>query len=58
MLFRQSTQERSAIFPGDLGDWLDSEIPDATHVEFEQSGHCPFWEQPEEFNNQVVSFVG
>jgi len=49
---------QSAIFPGDLGDWLDSEIPDATHVEFEQSGHCPFWEQPEEFNNQVASFVG
>jgi pimeloyl-ACP methyl ester carboxylesterase len=49
---------QSAIFPGDLGEWLESEIPDAIHVEFEDSGHCPFWEEPEKFNEEVTSFAG
>lgn len=48
---------QSAIFPGDLGQWLESEIPDATHVEFEESGHCPFWEEAAKFNEQIASFA-
>ncbi|MFC7173663.1 alpha/beta fold hydrolase [Haloplanus litoreus] len=33
------------------------EIPDATHVPFEESGHCPFWEEPDRFNEEVAAFV-
>ena len=50
--------EQSAIFPGDLGAWLASELPEAEHVPFEESGHCPFWEEPEKFNEQIAAFVG
>ncbi|WP_348611985.1 alpha/beta fold hydrolase [Halobaculum rarum] len=50
--------EQSNIFPTDVGAWLEGEIPDARHVPFEESGHCPFWEEPEKFNEEVASFVG
>ena len=50
--------EQSQIFATDVGAWLEDEIPDATHVPFEESGHCPFWEEPEKFNREVASFVG
>lgn len=50
--------ERSRLFPGDLGEWLQGQIPDSKLVTFEQSGHCPFWEEPEKFNREVVNFAG
>jgi non-heme chloroperoxidase len=48
----------SAIFPGDLGAWLHQQISNSKLVMFEQSGHCPFWEEPEKFNREVAAFVG
>jgi pimeloyl-ACP methyl ester carboxylesterase len=50
--------EESDIFPTDVGAWLEDAMPDATHVPFEASGHCPFWEEPERFNAEVAAFVG
>ncbi len=50
--------EQSKLFPGDLGGWLQGQIPDSKLVRFEQSGHCPFWEEPEKFNREVADFVG
>lgn len=49
--------EQSKIFPTDIGTWLEGAIPNATHVPFEESGHCPFWEEPEKFNEEVASFA-
>jgi pimeloyl-ACP methyl ester carboxylesterase len=50
--------EQSKLFPGDLGSWLQAQIPDSELVVFEESGHCPFWEEPEKFNREVAGFVG
>jgi non-heme chloroperoxidase len=50
--------EQSRLFPGDLGEWLQAHIPGSKLVTFEQSGHCPFWEEPEKFNQEVATFVG
>jgi pimeloyl-ACP methyl ester carboxylesterase len=37
---------------------MGSAIPEATHLRFEGSGHCPFWEGPDRFNEAVVAFAG
>jgi len=50
--------EQSDIFPTDVGAWLENAMPNATHVPFEDSGHCPFWEEAERFNEEVAGFVG
>jgi non-heme chloroperoxidase len=39
------------------GPWLEAAQPDATLVVFEQSGHCPMWEEPERFNQVVGDWV-
>lgn len=49
--------EQSKIFPSDVGAWMHEQIPDSELVSFPESGHCPFWEDPERFNEQVSSFV-
>jgi non-heme chloroperoxidase len=49
--------EQSDIFPTDVGAWLEDAMPDATHVPFEHSGHCPFWEEAERFNEELARFV-
>lgn len=49
---------QSKLFPGDLGSWLQEQIPDSKLVMFEESGHCPFWEEPEKFNRKVADFAG
>jgi len=48
---------QSKIFPTDVGAWLEDAIPDARHVPFAESGHCPFWEEPEKFNEEVATFA-
>jgi non-heme chloroperoxidase len=50
--------ERSRLFHGDLGEWLQGQIPDSKLVTFGQSGHCPFWEEPDKFNREVANFAG
>ncbi|WP_248896935.1 alpha/beta fold hydrolase [Haloplanus halobius] len=49
--------EQGNIFPTDVGAWLEDAIPDAEHVPFEESGHCPFWEEATAFNEAVRTFV-
>jgi non-heme chloroperoxidase len=39
------------------GPWLASEQPAAELVVFEQSGHCPMWEEPERFNQVVGDWI-
>lgn len=49
--------EQSMIYPSDVGSWMNSQIPDSELVLFSDSGHCPFWEEPETFNGEVASFI-
>jgi pimeloyl-ACP methyl ester carboxylesterase len=49
---------QSGVFPGNVGQWMEDHIPDSELVTFEESSHCPFWEEPERFNGEVAAFVG
>jgi non-heme chloroperoxidase len=49
--------ERSRVFPGDLAGWLVAHLPDARAVPFPNSGHVPFAEEPERFNDVVNAFL-
>src|SRR5262245_39106789 len=48
----------SRIFPWRSSAYLAERLPDARLVLFEESGHCPFYEEPEKFNAAVAEFVG
>ena len=39
------------------GPWLEAAQSDAELVVFEQSGHCPMWEEPERFNQVVGDWI-
>ena len=49
--------EHSVVFPGPLGEWMHERIPDSELVVFAESGHSPFWEEPEKFNESLRGFV-
>lgn len=49
--------DQSKVYPGDLGPWMESKISDAELVSFAESGHCPFWEEPDLFSDSVSEFV-
>ena len=49
--------EQSAVFPGALGEWMHEQIPGSELVTFAESGHSPFWEEPERFNTELAAFV-
>lgn len=52
------TGRKSRIFPWRSGEWLAQHFPDARHVVFEESGHCPFLEEPDKFNEVLRTFIG
>ena len=39
------------------GHWLAEHIPGTELVVFEDSGHCPMWEEPDRFNETVDRFA-
>jgi non-heme chloroperoxidase len=39
------------------GPWLQAAQADAELVVFEQSGHCPMWEEPERFNQVAGDWI-
>lgn len=39
------------------GEWLLEQLPHAEMHVFEESGHCPMWEEPEEFNQRLARWV-
>lgn len=49
---------RSKIFPGNLDRWMATQLPDAQVVPFEHSGHAPFSEESDRFNETVLGFLG
>jgi non-heme chloroperoxidase len=47
----------SKIFPHHVAEYIALQVPNAEVAIFENSGHCPFWEEPERFNAELVKFV-
>jgi pimeloyl-ACP methyl ester esterase len=41
----------------DAARWTDAHLPNATLVEFEESGHAPFLEEPAKFNAALRAFL-
>jgi non-heme chloroperoxidase len=39
------------------GEWLAKELQSAEHQLFENSGHCPMWEEPRRFNDAIRDWV-
>ena len=48
---------RSQIYAPELGEYMRQQLPDATLVMFDNSGHAPFWEEPDKFNTTLAGFV-
>jgi pimeloyl-ACP methyl ester carboxylesterase len=48
---------RSRIYAPETGPYLHKQLPGSTLVMFDDSGHSPFWEEPEKFNAELGRFV-
>ncbi|MQA04192.1 MAG: alpha/beta fold hydrolase [Streptosporangiales bacterium] len=48
---------KSQIYPTPVWEALSDLIPQTSLALFDDSGHSPFWEPPEEFNAVVIDFV-
>ena len=48
---------RDHLLPPSFGRRLEAAIPGATMVEIPDAGHSPMWENPDEFNRQLVAFL-
>ena len=48
---------QSAICPYDSSVWIANNAPDAELVTFENCGHCPFWEDADQFNTTLAAFA-
>ncbi|WP_280232465.1 alpha/beta fold hydrolase [Nocardia cyriacigeorgica] len=48
---------RSQIFPGPIDDWLAARLPEAKTVRFDNSGHVPFADEAEKFNEVLGQFL-
>lgn len=53
-----ATGRESRIFPWRSGQWLAERLPHGRQVVFERSGHLPFYEESDAFNDEVRAFVG
>jgi pimeloyl-ACP methyl ester carboxylesterase len=47
---------QSQIYPVEAGAWLADRLPNGRHVTFDRSGHLPFFEEPQEFNEMIRAF--
>jgi pimeloyl-ACP methyl ester carboxylesterase len=45
------------LVPVAAEEWVAEQMPDARIVVFEESGHCPFIEEPERFNEVVDEWI-
>ncbi len=48
---------KNKILPTGVGKWMAATIPNSRLVEFEESGHLPFLEEPAKFNSALLNFV-
>jgi pimeloyl-ACP methyl ester carboxylesterase len=53
-----TTGRQSKFFSYESSVYISEQVPNARLIIFEQSGHCPFYEEPEKFNAALVEFVG
>lgn len=53
-----ATGRYSPSFPLEGMDWFAGTLPDSALSVFENSGHCPHWNEPEEFNRELLAFFG
>ena len=49
--------EKNQVFPTPLGKWVQSQIPNSELVIFSDSGHAPFWEESEKYNESIIRFI-
>ena len=49
--------EKNQVFPTPLGKWVQSQIPNSELVIFNDSGHAPFWEESEKYNESIIRFI-
>ena len=49
---------KDVVFPWQGPAYVGEAIPSAETVFFEESGHAPFFDEPEKFNETVTRFVG
>ena len=47
----------SQIYTAEAAAWMEQHLPDARKVQFDQAGHAPHLEQPEEFNSALAAFA-
>jgi non-heme chloroperoxidase len=53
-----ATGRYSPSFPPEGMQWLVDNLPKSSLTVFENSGHCPHWNEPEEFNREMLAFLG
>jgi len=51
------TGRHSPGFPLEGMQWFADTLPNATLTVFEKSGHCPHWNEPEDFNRELLVFL-
>lgn len=49
--------EHDPVIPAENAEFVRAVLPGARIEVFHGSGHCPFWEEPERFNEVVSDFV-
>lgn len=49
---------KSKAFPWQGCAYVGEKIPEAKTIFFEKSGHMPFWEEAEKFNQLLREFIG
>lgn len=47
----------SWLCPGNVGEYLQEQLPNATLVKFDKSGHCPPFEEPRKFVRTLRTFL-
>ncbi|MGN7149218.1 alpha/beta fold hydrolase [Arthrobacter sp. SAFR-179] len=52
-----ATGRFSPSFPLEGMQWLAENMPKSSLSVFENSGHCPHWNEPEEFNRELLTFL-
>jgi len=45
------------VIPVASSEWLLGQLPHATREIFEESGHCPMWEEPDAFNATLTAWA-
>ena len=49
--------DKNQVFPTPVGSWVHSQIPNSKLVIFNDSGHAPFWEESEKYNESIINFI-